>query len=280
MADFQKLSRYNKGYRYLLVAVECLSRRAFAAPVKNKKAPAVQEAFEKIFAEMPVLPWKLFTDRGTEFDSRIMRTYYESKDIIKRSAENPDTKAAMAERMIKTVKHRLYRYFTENQTLVWVNAVPLIVRAINNSVNRITGLRPVDFTFKNSRRIWRRLYSDAFEHAPRSTLKAGDNVRIAKPRTAFKKGYLPNYSGLTYRIRHVKRGKPNTFLLEGAKGRNIKRKYYREEVTPAARPPDLEIERVLRTKTVKGHKHYLVKWVGEPEESASWITEDDIPHIS
>lgn len=280
LADFQKLSRYNKGYRYLLVGVECLSRRAFAAPVKNKKAPAVKEAFKSIFAEMPALPWKIFTDRGMEFDSKEMKRFYEEHDIIKLSAKNVETKAAMAERMIKTLKHRLYKYFTQNSTLKWVDAVPRLVAAINNSICRATGLRPVDFNFENSDALWRRIYGpDVFASAPAPRkFKRGSIVRMARDRKAFAKGYLPTFSNLTYRIRHVKAGTPRTYILEDAKARRMPKKLYAEQLTRAAHEPDAKIEKVLRTRTDKqtGEREYLIKWEGEPLESASWITHSDI----
>ncbi len=59
MADFQKVARFNEGNRYLLVAVEVMSRRAFAAPVRDKTAPSMKVAFEHIFRDMPTLPWKV-----------------------------------------------------------------------------------------------------------------------------------------------------------------------------------------------------------------------------
>lgn len=281
MADFQKLARFNKGFRYLLVAVEVLSRRAFAAPVKSKTTPAMKEAFRQVFAEMPTLPWKIFTDRGTEFDAREMKRFYADRDIAKMSALNVETKAAMAERMIKTIKHRLYKYFTQNKTLNWVEAVPLIVKAINHSVNRATGMRPVDFNFDNADEQWRRLYPHAFMHGPKSKLQVGSVVRVAKERQAFRKGYLPNFSNLTYRVRKVKPGLPHTYLLDAPTGQRMKKKWYRHEVTPASQPANARIERVLRTRTdrLSGEREYLIKWEGEPEEAASWITDRDIVEV-
>ena len=38
LADFQKEARVNKGYRFVLVAIDVLSKYVFYIPVKNKKS--------------------------------------------------------------------------------------------------------------------------------------------------------------------------------------------------------------------------------------------------
>ncbi|CAK5031829.1 unnamed protein product [Meloidogyne enterolobii] len=46
LADFQKLSRQNNGYNYALVAIDVLSKRVFAEPVRTKKGKDMIQAFE------------------------------------------------------------------------------------------------------------------------------------------------------------------------------------------------------------------------------------------
>ena len=48
LGDFQKLSRKNSGYKYLLLAVDVLSRKFFAAPVKSKNFKDMKNAFEQV----------------------------------------------------------------------------------------------------------------------------------------------------------------------------------------------------------------------------------------
>ena len=61
LADFQALSKNNRGYNFLLVAVDCLSKLLFTAPLKNKGYDEVRRGFEKIFSEMPYLPGSIFS---------------------------------------------------------------------------------------------------------------------------------------------------------------------------------------------------------------------------
>ncbi|KAL3113789.1 hypothetical protein niasHT_013848 [Heterodera trifolii] len=150
LADFQALSRKNSGYRYLLLAVDVLSRRMFGSPVKSKKPADVKRAFEEVFGQMPKLPETLYTDRGLEFVAKPMKEFF-AENGIKKYETSSKKKAAVAERAIRTLKTRLYKYFSAKNTSAWVDVLPKFLAAINNSVCRATGLRPNDITDANAR---------------------------------------------------------------------------------------------------------------------------------
>lgn len=62
LADLQKLAEHNGGRRYILVAVDVLSRRVFAIPTKSKSSNHMKAAFERLFRSLPHLPWRIFSD--------------------------------------------------------------------------------------------------------------------------------------------------------------------------------------------------------------------------
>ncbi|KAL3108860.1 hypothetical protein niasHT_015036 [Heterodera trifolii] len=152
LADFQALSRKNSGYRYLLLAVDVLSRRMFGSPVKSKKPADVKRAFEEVFGQMPKLPETLYTDRGLEFVAKPMKEFF-AENGIKKYETSSKKKAAVAERAIRTLKTRLYKYFSAKSTSAWVDVLPKFLSAINNSVCRATGLRPNEITDVNAREV-------------------------------------------------------------------------------------------------------------------------------
>src|SRR5437763_2309680 len=159
LADFQSLASKNKGYKYMLVGVDLLSKRVFTAPVKSKEFLEMKKAFEIAFAQMPHLPSQIFTDRGKEFESKQMIDYLENdKGIEKHRAVSSHLKAAVAERMIRTIKRRLYKYFSEKNTTNWVNVLSDLTDAINHSKSRVTGLCPIDITSDNADLVWQRVY--------------------------------------------------------------------------------------------------------------------------
>ena len=108
---------------------------------------------------------------------------------------SPIWHAGMAERANRSIKERLYRYFTENKTLKWVDVIQDIVNSINNSFNSSIGMRPIDVNYENAESLRRSLKEKALEqHGPtrwkENSFNVGDPVRVEKNKQVFKKGYL------------------------------------------------------------------------------------------
>ena len=51
LADMQSLSRYNKGFKYLLCAIDLLSKHAWVIPIKDKKGTSLVNAFKKLISK-------------------------------------------------------------------------------------------------------------------------------------------------------------------------------------------------------------------------------------
>lgn len=281
LADFQKVSKENDGYRYLLVGVDVLSRRVFTAPVKSKSSKDMRKAFDILLKKTPEFPQFLYTDKGVEFQAKEMKEYFIKHNIQKHVTQSPDVKAAVAERFIRTIKQRLYKYFTEKQTLRWLDAVDSIVNALNHTKNRSTQMRPVDVNFTNAHELWTRLYGHESSVNKKSKFKEGDHVRISKAKKAFEKGYLPNFTNEIFTIDTVKKRKePINYRLTDAKGEEILGKFYKEELskTTAQESPRriFKIEKVLDKRIRGGKPEYYVKWEGLPLKNATWIRNSDI----
>lgn len=233
-------------------------------------------AFEKLFKQLPAKPWRIFSDKGGEFESHVIKEWLAKNTVAKYYAQNPEIKASLAERMIQTLKHRLYKYFTYEKTLNWIGVIDDITRAVNNSINRNTGLKPSAVNFDNAQQLWKEMYGNAFEKKSTPTLKVGDAVRVARERKVFDKGYMPTFSNIVYKIKKQYPGNPTTFQIANQKGRPLSGKWYKEELSKAAFEPDFKIRRVLKQRTRDGVKEYLIEWEDQPREAATWITEKDV----
>ena len=51
LADMQSLSRYNKGFKYLLCAIDLFSKYAWVILIKDKKGTSIVNAFKKIVSK-------------------------------------------------------------------------------------------------------------------------------------------------------------------------------------------------------------------------------------
>ena len=69
----QLISKYNKGIRYLLCAIDLFSKYAFVVPLKDKKGTTIVNAFQKILNNSKRKPNKVWVDQGSESCNNIFK---------------------------------------------------------------------------------------------------------------------------------------------------------------------------------------------------------------
>ncbi|KAJ8034802.1 hypothetical protein HOLleu_21801 [Holothuria leucospilota] len=273
LADLSSLSRYNKGYKFLLTCIDVLSKFAWVIPLKNKSGRTLLQAVKKILSSGRK-PQQIHTDRGTEFVNKLLQKYLKDKGIHFFTTNN-ETKASVVERFNRTLKSKMWKYFTHRNTLKYIDILPNLVKGYNHSYHRSIKLRPVEVTKDNEDRVWRTLY-------PGINIKAsfkfnvGDRVRISKSKLKFEKGYLPNWSEEIFII--VKRkGKPvPVYKLTDWGGEPIEGNFYESELQKVnlAQGALFRVEKVLKKRKRNGRVEYLVKWKGYPTKFNSWVTDN------
>ncbi|CAD5207684.1 unnamed protein product [Bursaphelenchus xylophilus] len=271
LADFQALSKYNKGYKYCLLGVDVMSRRFFACPVLSKKSSDMLKAFECMFRKMPQIPQVIFTDKGKEFVAKDVKNFLDSKNLELRHGENAEIKAAVAERGIRTLKSRLYKYFSAQNTLNWIGVLDKFINAINNTVCRSTGLKPKDINSSNWFEIWKKIYQSDSPKAKEPKFKVGDWVRISRQAGDFDKGYWTTFTDEIFKITKINRTNPITFELVDSEGEPIEGRFYTEELSLTSEDTEYRIEKILKTRLRKGIKEGFVKWIGFPSSKNSWV---------
>ena len=70
----QSLSKYNKGIKYLLCAIDLFSKYAWVVPLKDKRGITIVNAFEKIISKGRK-PNKIFLDKGGEFYNKLFQRF-------------------------------------------------------------------------------------------------------------------------------------------------------------------------------------------------------------
>lgn len=142
-------------------------------------------------------PGTFFTDRGTEFCGKAFKKFLEKNFIIQRISQSPDVKAANAERLNRTLKTRIWKYFTKCKKFRYMNVLQSMAHTINTSYTATICCQPADVTMENESKIRERLFGPSTlkqSKTPNYKFKVGDEVRIAKEKGKFEKGYLPNFT--------------------------------------------------------------------------------------
>ena len=67
LADVQLLRKFNKGFRFLLCAIDIFSKYAWVIPLKDKKDISIVNAFQIILKQSNRKPNKIWVDKGCEF---------------------------------------------------------------------------------------------------------------------------------------------------------------------------------------------------------------------
>ena len=280
LMDLRPLKKYNDNFAYVLVCIDVLSKYAWAVPLKTKHPDTVASAFETILLKSDRKPWRLCTDRGFEFMGKPFKDFMKAEDINHFAANNPDIKASIAERYIRTLKTRIWKYFTQKGTYRYLDVLPKIVSAINNSYHRSIKCRPVDVTSENSREVWRQLYGDfrSRKAVPKFRFGVGDNVRISREKHKLEKGYRPNFSKEIFEITEQLNRRPIAYRLKDHDGEIIEGMFYEPELVKVV-PPDPNVflvEKVVKSKKCSGKLYHLVKWIGYPPSKNSWVSDDDL----
>jgi hypothetical protein len=279
LADLHQLKKENDGYAYIAVFIDVLSRYVFARPLKRKTPQEVGAVFKEIIESSGRKPWYLTTDRGLEYKGKAFEEVCKSYDITRKDATSPDVKCAMAERYIKTLKSRIWRHFTRNKTQRWIDALPYLVSAINNSVNRSIGMPPSSVNHGNQPQIRDKLYGKrktklVFRY------KVDDLVRITVEKHKLSKGYSANYKKEIFVVAKLMRNRyPATYKLKDLDSEDIDGVFYSEELVRVRRgkKPVKEIERLLKTEKRQGELWHHVKWKGKAADS--WIRNDELISI-
>ena len=274
LVDMQSFSRYNKGYKYILMIIDVFSKYGWAIPLKTKTGLEVTKAFQHLW-QSQTPPQKLWTDKGKEFYNRPMKELLEKNNVELYSTENEE-KSSVVERWNRTIKRNMWKYFTANNTMKYVDVLPEIIEKYNNTYHRSIKCTP---TFAREPSSQQHVFEALYERVQPITkpkYKVGDRVRIVKKKKAFEKGFTPNWTEELFTISEVKPTKPVTYKIKDTSGEEIQGTFYEPELQKTKQEV-YRIEKVLKKRTSNnGVKQVYVKWKGYSNDFNSWIPLTDL----
>jgi len=174
------------------------------------------------------------TDKGKEFLNKHFQERLKREGIKFQVCKNPDVKCSVVERAHRTIRDRLYKYFTYKNTYRYIDFLPKFVKAYNDSVHSSKDLAPSRVTDSDNLAIWKRMKEKSLcICAVRAKFRAGQHVRISKEKMKFVKGGDLNFSTEIFRIAKVieRRSRP-VFELEDLNRTQTDGQFYQEELTP------------------------------------------------
>ena len=182
------------------------------------------------------------------------------------TSENEDLKAAVVERFNRTLKTKMFRYFTHANIRRYLGVLDDLLHSYNNTHHRSIAMAPSEVN-ANNEDARARLYS-LKPKTYRWKYAVGDRVRIGMQRQPFGKGYLGEWSEEIFEISTRLPTVPVTYELRDLLGESIKGRYYEAEIQRVLKSDDerFVVDRIRKIQ-------YLVSWKGYPSKFDSWVDE-------
>ena len=142
IVEIQKFSKWNKGIKYLLMVIDVFSKFGRIVPLQNKKGETVPDTFENIFksGRKPQLLW---TDKGNEFYNANVKQMLSKENIKLYSTENAE-KSCVVERWNRTMKEKMWKMFSANNSTVYSDKIGELLKKYNNSFHNSVKMMPAE----------------------------------------------------------------------------------------------------------------------------------------
>jgi hypothetical protein len=220
LTDMSSLSRWNKGIKYLFLAVDVYTRVAFCVPLKSKGNAEVLNAFKSVIEQIKaktdgVPPSQVDSDQEASMLSRDYRAYCEENLISQHLLAVADYKGTgVVDRLTRTLRELMNRYMVAYNTKDYLEAIPALIENYNTRVNQGIGTAPA--TAETSEEYGQKYEGMVRKRIARATaasaegeyqgFEIGDKVRVLLRKGIFEKGTAQKWSSSTHTVESFEDG--------------------------------------------------------------------------
>ena len=137
---------------------------------------------------------------------------------------NNEGHSVVAERFIRMLKSKIYKYMTSISKNVYIDKLNAVVNKYNNTYHTTIKMKPINVKDNTCINTSKKInYKDP-------TFKVGDYDRISKYKNIFAKGYMPNWSEEVFVVDKIKNTAPWTYVVNDLNGEEITGKFYENEL--------------------------------------------------
>ena len=284
LVDMREFSKKNKNFNFILTIIDVLSKYAWAVPLKDKTQKSVVKAFEQIF-KLGRFPKFIRTDQGKEFLNKEFKNLLEKYHIYHFTSKNQTIKCSIVERFNRTLKGKMYKYFTSKGTRIWYNILDKLVLAYNNTKHKTIKMTPTEAMDSTNSILFKNVYGfdsieDLYSKNNKVNFKPADTVRKSYNPGPFDKSFYPNWTDKTFKIETMSKQPIKAMLnIKDEKEVREKQRFYPEELQKITENL-YRIEKIIKSKKSKGKKQYFVKWIGYPNTYNSWVNDEDMVNLN
>ena len=218
-----KLAKDNNSVKYILVRQDLFDRTVDAKGMKTKDSKETVKTISKMITKRHRIK-TICVDQETELAVEFKN--FCSAEGIKIYSTISETKAAFAERTIRSLKNNLYRYM-EDCGYKYIHKTPQYIATMNSRNNRSIDMKPN--LVKNSD-FMSILYSKPLREYKKPKFGLEDRIRISKCDLLFRRGYNPLFTHENFEIVAIATKKPPTYTIKDEQEEVIRGKFFEKEL--------------------------------------------------
>ena len=175
------------------------------------------------------------------------------------------TKVNYSERVIRTIKGQMYRYFTHKRTYHYLNVLQDIVRNYNERPHRSLDGKSPSYVKRKPVKLFK--------------FKKGD-FRISSNRHTFQRDYQQKWTEEIFTIyaRYLRQRIP-VYKLVDYDREAIDGTFYQSELQRVSKRDVFKVDKILKRHKRRGISEVLMSWLSYPKIFNSWIKETDLQNL-
>lgn len=281
-----RISKMNDSSKYILIIVNCLTKRVYAYPLINRNNFTIIDVLKKAFKDIGLKPCKDKKHFLTNFQvDKEFIVGIELQKFFKNYCLNvyytqSVFKAAMAERFIKYCKEKLASRMEALRTEKWTTLLKDIVFQYNtlrkHSSTNLTPMEAEKYPSAALMRILEKNHKKAAKYPPKKSykFKVGQNVRLLqKSKNVFRKNYQRRFTANTFIIYHRRKvNYINIYYLKTRKGEKLKGSFREDELRLANTTDEVYPYTIIKRR----NNQSLVHYDGFPSSEDEWIENNEL----
>ena len=113
LIDMRHLSGNNRNFKYILLTIDLFSKKIWLRKLKTKSGTETADAIKSVITDMEYPPQTVIFDEGLEYKNKYVLNLLAEFNIHHYHI-NTKHKASTAERVNRTIKGLIWKYFTES----------------------------------------------------------------------------------------------------------------------------------------------------------------------
>jgi hypothetical protein len=234
---FPRYTKQNKGYYVLFTAINVNTRYAYAYFSKDKNMDTILQMLKEM--EKKTIINSITADEGTEFKNKEFKRYCDENDIQLYFAKGDSHKLGIINRFHRTLKDKLTKYFSANDTVIWIGVMDKIIDNYNHTINRGIGIEPykVNGMIEN---VLIQKAKEKTENIEQEIINVGDLCRVRLVKSAFSDKLQSKWSNAIYKVIKVKIA---SVIVEDDKHKEYKIKKYDIKIIKDVEQPKQLVQR-------------------------------------